>query len=307
MSFRPATFPSQAPRTFANMLHESSLRARALRQQTLLEYAAPFGKVEPFVNLEAPVVAAIQKPAQLEPLANVQWARPRPVVVRNNPAPIPPVQTAVLPLITLPENVIPRFDQAVRIAPKVPQVAKSAVSPTMQALRIRGNELRKALELKVAEANAELPRGCHLRAWPILPVETFMGETGMFLMIACELFEASPANTMLLPTLPNGMAHFGLPRHPLFASDDLKQDAVRRVTQLCKRMAAQNMRVAGAISRGNVDALYKRSEYAQSYVIELQGILKDLAVQTFGLAAWETHKRHFKTTLMPEPAHDQPR
>jgi hypothetical protein len=180
---------------------------------------------------------------------------------------------------------------------KPPKQAASAVDDVPLANRITAMEWQRRLQHAVAQVNATLPSDHHVKAHTILPVELFSGDTGRFLMIACDFYGYAFANTLLLPTMPVGAMHFRLPQHPGVTSEEQISDARARVVQLRTRMANEHHRVAAALERGDVDLLFKPNHHRPNYKQELAGICKSIAINALGLSAFVTHESRFSDAL----------
>lgn len=255
MSVRPAAASplasENAPRTFANMLLASSMRAR--------------GQLVP-------------------PDLQISSGAPR------QQAPLPGTVPNRFPGFSASDFVPSLFDEAPE--PEV-ATARPRSEPTLQALRMQANLLRKDLEDVVAGINVHLAAGRHLRSWPILPGEIFNGPSGNFLMATCNVFQASPCNTMLLPTLPAGVEFFKLPRHPLFVSSNVIRTASTRVNALRTRFALQEK----SQTRSERQTTDHRDAMVKALHADVQSMITEIAVSTFGQAAWDTHACLFNEEL----------
>lgn len=211
----------------------------------------------------------------------------KPVFSTVAAATIPSTVQAPTPALPAPPQ-----QHVIQLPPAVPQVEDVPL-----ANRITAMEWQRRLQHAVAQVNASLPSDHHVKAHTILPVELFSGDTGRFLMIACDFYSYAFANTLLLPAMPAGATHFRLPQHPGVTSEEQKSDARARVVQLRTRMANEHHRVAAALERGDVDLLFKPNLNRPNYKQELAGICKSIAINALGLSAFVTHESRFSDAL----------
>jgi hypothetical protein len=178
-----------------------------------------------------------------------------------------------------------------------PHVIDAVIDDVPLAVRMLAMDWQRRQQKLVAQINAQQPAGCHVIALNIIPAELFAGELGRFLMMACDFYAQCFANTLLLPALSTGAKVLNLPQHPLVAADVQKSEARARLVQLRTRVANEHHRVASAIERGDVSALFKRNTNRPDYKKELGEICKSIAINTIGLSAFVTHESRFHDAL----------
>lgn len=210
-------------------------------------------------------------------------------------APVAVAETVALPK-PIPTSSPTALSAPPKSVPQPPQVV-SPVDDVPLANRVIAMEWQRRLQHTVAQVNASLPAEHHVMAQTILPAELFSGETGRFLMIACDFYCSSFANTLLLPAMLAGAAHHKLPQHPRGTSDEQKSGARVKVLQLRTRMANEHKRVAAALERGDVDLLFKPNGSRPHYKQELAGICKSIAINALGLSGFVTHESRFNDAL----------
>jgi hypothetical protein len=164
-------------------------------------------------------------------------------------------------------------------------------------VRAKALEYQRRQQMCVSATNLQLPTGCHAMAWNIVPLELFQGELGRFLMIACDFHAYSPANTMLLPTMPSGAQYLNLPRHPLVVSDNHLQIAKTHITLLRDRVAGEHRRANLALQNGDVSQIYGRSDSKTIYCKELTAIVQYIARWQFGESAVQSHASQFEAAI----------
>ena len=191
---------------------------------------------------------------------------------------------------SIPSQLVPQHVQK-------PPVAHSQDDDVPLTNRIIAMEWQRRLQHTLAQLNASLPSDHHVMAQPILPAELFSGETGRFLMIACDFYCSAYANTLLLPAMPAGAAHFKLPQHPRGTWLEQKSGARVKVLQLRTRMANEHKRIAAALERGDVELLFKQNTSRPQYKQELAGICKSIAITALGLSAFVAHESRFNDAL----------
>jgi hypothetical protein len=193
--------------------------------------------------------------------------------------PSPPTQH--LPPVQLPPLFVAKVD--------------SVEVPT--ATRVKAIDYQRRQQLMVSNVNLQQPKGCHLMAFAILPLDLFQGELGKFLMIACDFFAHGASNTMLLPAHMEGSEYFALPKHPFTTGSASLAEAVAKVKGLRQRVLVEHQRASNAMQSGDLSRMFARSDRQAEYRLELATITRGLAVSLFGTAAWETHEMRFRTTL----------
>lgn len=179
----------------------------------------------------------------------------------------------------------------------VPRVAKIETVELPTAVRVKAIDVQRRQQVMVSNLNQQQPKGCHLLAFAILPVDLFQGELGKFLMMACEFYAHGAANTLLLPSQNDGARHFGLPQHPLSTSSAALAEAVTKIKALRQRVLLDHQRAANAMQSGDLTRMYDRPGRQAEYRLELANITRGLTISLFGAAAWETHEKRFRTTL----------
>jgi hypothetical protein len=165
------------------------------------------------------------------------------------------------------------------------------------AARVKAIDIQRRQQVMVSNLNLQLPRGCHVVAYPILPLEMFQGELGKFLMMACEFYPYGAQNTMLLPAIADGAQHFNLPKIPLVANGQLHADAATQVKSLRQRVLIDHQRAASAVQSGDFTRVFDRPGRQAEYRQELANITRGLAIKLFGHDAWETHEQRFREDL----------
>jgi hypothetical protein len=164
-------------------------------------------------------------------------------------------------------------------------------------VRAKALDYQRRQQMCVSVTNLQLPRGCHAMAWNIVPLEVFQGELGRFLMIACDFHAYSPANTMLLPTMPSGAHYLNLPRHPMTVCDTHLQIAKTQISLLRDRVAGEHRRANLALQNGDVSQIYGRSDSKTIYCKELTAIVQYIARWQFGESAVQSHASQFEATI----------
>jgi hypothetical protein len=164
-------------------------------------------------------------------------------------------------------------------------------------VRAKALDYQRRQQMCVSAMNLYLPTGSHAMAWNIVPLELFQGELGRFLMIACDFHAYSPANTMLLPTMPSGVQYLNLPRHPMSVSNTHLQIAKTQISLLRDRVAGEHRRANLALQNGDVSQIYGRSDSKTIYCKELAHIVKYVAISQLSTSAVHTHASLFQVTL----------
>jgi hypothetical protein len=193
-----------------------------------------------------------------------------------------------------PRDVTPK--ELPRELPVVRAVKIEAVEIPMAA-RVKAIDVQRRQQVLVSSLNLQLPKGCHVLAYPILPLEMFQGELGKFLMMACDFFPYGAQNTLLLPALGDGATHFGLPKFPVVANGQTHVDAVNQIKALRQRVLIEHQRAASAIQSGDFTRVFDRPGRQAEYRLELANITRMLAIKLFGPETWETHEKRFRADL----------
>jgi hypothetical protein len=231
---------------------------------------------------------AVTRPFVPAPAA---FANPRPQPARAE-RPLPPIVVAKSPPIMVPS--------ALPVAPTpviTERVVKTDLVEVPTATRVKAIDVQRRQQLLVSNLNLQHPKGCHVMAFALLPVDLFQGELGKFLMMACAFHAHGAANTMLLPALMEGSEYFGLPKHPLVAEKGALNDAVAKIKGLRQRVVVEHQRAASAMQSGDLSRMFDRTQRQAEYRQELSSITRSLAIALFGQQAWETHETRFRTTL----------
>ena len=168
--------------------------------------------------------------------------------------------------------------------------------------QIRANEAASQQSALMLQINRQMPVGCQVRPWSLIPASAWADEAGSFMAIACELFPGSLENTMVLPISVSSAATLKLPQHPGKIAPHLEAEAHRKIGALRAAFACEHERVGKALARGNLAALDNREERRSKYKADVINIAHALGVLAFGIDAWTTHRRIFAATLgWPQP------
>ena len=175
--------------------------------------------------------------------------------------------------------------------------------PHRSEIRVPNSEVMRAnkvLELQrrcTEEINAQLPIGSRVMAWPLIPTAVWERENATFMMIACDFFSASAANTLLLPVSGMGGAQLKLPQHPLYADQSLVREAKLKVSRLQTSFAAEHYRVRDALARGEYSVLDQGFARKQKYIDALKALALELGNLAFGKTAMANNKELFQAAL----------
>jgi hypothetical protein len=202
-----------------------------------------------------------------------------------------------VPPAPAPEPIYQRTAANFVAAPVVAAPAPVDVDDLPLANRMLAMSWQRRRQQLVVEINKSLPATSQVSAFSILPAAMFVGDVGRFLMLACDFYSHSFSNTLLLPLLPAGASVLNLPLLPNVTTDIQLSDAKLRVVQLRTRVANEHNRVAAAISRGDMSALFNQGNKAHDYKRELVSICRSVAINTIGLSGYVSHESHFNDIL----------
>ncbi len=220
-------------------------------------------------------------------------ATPMPVV---QPATVAVARSIVPPRTVAPAAVVPPAAPVqLQVNPVMAELSMTADWPI--GLRLKAMQWQRRQQNLLSKVNALQPSGCHVIAWNILPLETFAGDEGRFLMMACDYYSHCFDNTMFLPAMPAGEAHLKIMRHPLVSSPEHKAAALQQVSLLRERVAQEHNRVLAAIAKGDLTAVYRRKEKQQDYKNELSRISRSIATLILGVSTVRNHDAQFGSVL----------
>jgi hypothetical protein len=188
------------------------------------------------------------------------------------PQPVRPVQTAVVQ------------ERAVPVA-------------LPEAVRQKAADFQRRQNQLVSHVNRNLPVGCHVLAWSILPADLFQSELGRFLMMAFDFHACGPENTLLLPATAGGANYLSMPRHPLVTVDAHLHDASNRIKTLRDTVTADHRRTVQAMQNGDMSEMFKSSERQLRYRQILSDAACDIAETAFGQNIWASHETHFRELI----------
>jgi hypothetical protein len=267
---------------FASRYRRSNLAVQGGFAQALMQQ---FFKPHRFVPLQQPAFRPVASPifhqTQIPQSTIETYQAPQAIVVDYFP-----------PKSDAEEYTAPKVDKSTSMPPMV-----VVVDDLPMPVRLEIMQWQRRQQLMLAQVNASQPAGCNVMAWQILPVETFAGDVGRFLMMACDFYSHCFANTMLLPVMPAGAQHLNLPRHPLHATEVQKAAAKAKISQLRTRVAQEHGRISSALERGDASALFGTSTNRCNYKQELAAICKAIAVNTLGPIAVSEHAIRFGSVL----------
>jgi hypothetical protein len=166
-----------------------------------------------------------------------------------------------------------------------------------EPIRLKAVDLQRRQNQLVSHVNRNLPAGCHVLAWSILPSELFQSELGRFLMIAFDFHACGPENTLLLPASASGAKYLSLPRHPLVTVAAHVDDASNRIHHLRETVVADHKRTVQAMQHGDLTEMFKSSERQLSYRQTLSDAACDIAETAFGATIWDSHETHFRKLI----------
>jgi hypothetical protein len=204
---------------------------------------------------------------------------------------VPDVAYAAAPPLKF--EILPDVDEA----PVAPQQPYMAVDDVPLAIRMTAMDWQRRQQQLVAKINAQSMPEHHVAAHVIVPVDLFVGDLGRFLMMACDFYSHSFSNTVLLPKHMESARGLGLPTQFGISQELQKSDAQIRISQLRARVMSEHNRVASALSRGDVSALFKEKSTRLDYKQELAGICRSLATNAIGLSAFMSHESRYGTWL----------
>ena len=209
----------------------------------------------------------------------------------------------------LPAPVLAAADTSAPAAPAMPALFPATVAPQgltevaqekqQSAFCIPNKELLRAnrvLDLQrrcVDSINLKQPFGCHVMAWSLIPTEVWEGCNATFMMMVCDFFSASAANTFLMPTSRKGVEHLQLPQHLYNTPSALIRDAKVKISALQAAFAQEHQVVCEAMLRGDMSVLSNRAARKQKYTSDVHVLAKEIGILTFGQAAWAQHQKLF--------------
>ena len=248
------------------------------------------------------------------PFAPVAWPYNKPVNKFGPPQLPPTVKARMLEAIkaqsTTPTAIAPEMAGPSAIKPPDPELPKLVVVPAPVAATVVTEEFRipnreiiranRVVELQrqcIDIVNQRQPLGCHTMAWAMIPAEVWQGANATFMMMACDFFDASAANTMLLPVTRKGLEQLQLPHHPFKADAELVKTACEEVTKLRLTLAKEHEHIIAAMARGDVSALANRPARKEKFTRDLRQLACKLAIGQFGQEAFDLHQKTFGGAL----------
>jgi hypothetical protein len=290
MTIQAAQRPPMPARTFETLLaHADNLNSisragHKLPLQSLPDWTALKAKLRE----ETATRAGYAKPASVV----VPFIPPAaPVVVTQ---PVVQVKTPKIPPAPIPKTTAPAVSKLVT---NDDALAKSL--PT--EVRLKAMECQRQQQMLIARVNRDLPPGCHVLQWNIIPVGLFTSDLGKFLMLACDFFAFGTSNTLLLPAMPAGEAHLNIPRHPFVTDPAYVMQAQQLIANLRDKVQAEHRRAKTAISSGDLSKVYDSATRQNKYKTELLSLVERMAVSHIGKANWNKHEDLFRAKLMAKP------
>ncbi len=194
-----------------------------------------------------------------------------------------------------------KFELAAEEPPKV--VLETAASPQSEEHHIPSKEIIRAnrvVELQrrhVDLVNQRQPFGCHVMALSLIPAEVWQGANATFMMMACDFFPASAANTLLLPVTRKGADHLHLPQYPFNCGPERIEAARMDVSKLRLAFSAEHKQVVLAMQRGDMSCLSNRPARKKKYAEDLKNLAGKMAVARFGKQILQDHQTVFGDAL----------
>lgn len=155
------------------------------------------------------------------------------------------------------------------------------------------NQYTRDMQALVARINQNLPHGCTVLPWSLIPLTCWQGLNAEFLMKTCCFYASHPLNTMLLPADSHTSTTLNLPQHPRSAVPGIVENISRMLAELGEKSQAEIYEIRRSAGTQGAAVLQKYDDVRNESVRKVCALAQHIGEVVLGNDVRQRHNSYF--------------